>query len=452
MNLPLPQPSNTDPWPEILHLMQQRVTFKGQALTGATEVQLRGFVAWMIQSMPAVVGSGDPDSKANSFLLWLRSEQRYEADPETRMKQQAAMAQAPANPVSSQAVPQQAQVITPQPAAATPAAPGAPAPADAEGGPGMTCPECQTVVSGMRGYKRHVTMTHKTEWPAFCAKHGLDPKTALAGGAPPVQAQQPAAAPPPPPAAPSVPPMYQASQPPQPFVAPAPPQMPTPAAVVQSAPTTPMAGMAPPMQPVPTHALPPMAAPGPMVAFNPAAPAPGPAISPGLPGQQAIPFQPQPQGPVMQQPAPAPQQPAPAPVYQQPATPAPTLSFAGPSRDDLARMLGGAVDLIIVRLLDAAQITQQLQGRVDVNQMAAMAEAKARAELKVSELASIQYGVGKQVAQRHFAELLTAAPGCYMLLNGYDPILPDGYLDILAARVTKFHMVTDGGRQVTTIF
>lgn len=423
MNLPLPSASNADPWPEILHLIPQKITFKGQVVAGDVNT-LKGFANWLMQNMQAVVGSGDADSKAQSFLLWLRSEQRYEADTATRMAQQAAATVAPPNPISSQTVTQQAQMPAPV------AAPVAPA-AEADEGPGMTCPECNTTVKGVRGYKRHVTMTHKTEWPAFCTKHGLDAKTALPGAAP-----APVAAPavvPAPPVAQAVPPMYQAQGPAQPFVAPAPPPMPVnmpiPAATVQAAPSTPMAGMSTPPQQIPSH--------GPMVAFDPnAVPV---AISPGLPGQQTVPFQ-QPPMQVMQH----------APVIQQAPAAAPNLNFTPPSREDLAKMLGGAVDLIMVRLLDAAQIN--LAGRVDVNQMAAVAEAKARSEMKVADLAQASYGQGKQAAQRHFAELLTAAPGCYLLLNGYEPLIPAGYLDILAARVTKFHIVTDGGRQTTTIF
>jgi hypothetical protein len=184
-----------------------------------------------------------------------------------------------------------------------------------------------------------------------------------------------------------------------------------------------------------------------MVAFNPAAPAPPPVINPGLPGQQQVPFQAPPQMPPMQ--APAMMQPQAAPVPP-PVPGSSPVALAGPSRDDLAKMLGGAVDLIIVRLLDAS--TVNLAGRVDVNQIAAVAEAKAKSEMKVVDLAQASYGAGKQAAQRHFAELLTAAPGCYLLLNGYEPIIPAGYLEILAARVTKFHIVTDAGRQTTTIF
>lgn len=113
-------------------------------------------------------------------------------------------------------------------------------------------------------------------------------------------------------------------------------------------------------------------------------------------------------------------------------------------------MLGGPVDLIVVRLLDAAAV--DLKGRVDVNQLAAVAAAKAKSEMKVLDLAQSQYGQGKQAAQRHFSDLLTQTPNVYLLLNGYDPILPDGFLEILAGRVVRFHIVQDQGRSIIDIF
>ena len=448
MNLPT---AYVDPWAQILHLLPQKVTYKGATVTGDVN-QLKGFAAWLMQQLPGVVSDGDPEHRANVFLLWLHSETRYEADQATRMAQQAQVQVAPVNPISHQTVPQQAQMAAPipQPVAATPTAE-----AEADSGPGLVCPECQTKTSGLRGMKRHVTMTHKVDWPAFCTKFGLDQKTGVAG-APPVAGMvvaAPAAVPAPPTAAP-VPPMFQASGPAQPFVAPAPPPMPAPFNPAAQAPApfnpppmampSPAAVVAAPAAPLSlstTQAMPS----GPMVAFDPNA------VQPGLPGQQQVPFAaPQPVAQIPQQPVwQPPQQPVAPPQFQQQAV-AQVVPLGGPSREDMARMLGGAIDLIIVRLLDAATIN--LQGRADVNQLAATAELRARAELKVSELATIQYGVGKQTAQRHFGELLSQTPGCYMLLNGYNPILPDGYLDILAARVTKFHIVTDGGRQTTTIF
>lgn len=430
---PLPSASGTvDPWPEIIHIIPQKITYKGAPVAGDANT-IKGFAGWLIQSLPAVCASGDAETKANCLLQWLRSETHYEADQATRMQQQAQVQQPPSNPISSQTVPQQAQMAppTPQPVAAP-----APAAESEEAGPGMTCPECGTKVSGMRGYKRHTTMTHKVDWSAFCTKHGLDQKTGLPGATPAAAPAQPQQIPPAPIASP-VPPMFQASGPAAPFVAPAPPPMPSPAASVAAAPSVPTMGMAVAPQPIPSHAPP---AP-PMVAFDPNAPVPGQQT---IPFQQPAPVQPQfqyPQQPqaVIPQAAPAQAAPAQAPVQA-----------GGPTREDLARMLGGAVDLIVVRLLDAA--TVNLQGRVDVNQIAAVAESRARTEMKVADLAQSSYGQGKQAAQRHFAEILTQTPGCYLLLNGYEPILPSGYLEILAARVTKFHVVTDSGRQTTTIF
>ncbi len=406
MNLPQ---AATSPWPEILHLVQQKVSYQGKPVVGDPE-KLKGFANWLMQQLPAVVGNGDADHRANMLLLWLRSEPAYEADSATRMKAQASVVQAPINPISHQTVPQQAQMAppVPQPVAAAVETP--------ETGPGLVCPKCQTKASGIRGMKRHVTMSHQTEWAAFCTEVGVDQKTFAPVGIP-----QPVAAPvavPAPPVAAPVPPMFQATGPAEAFVAPAPPQMPmampVPQAVVPAAASMPMTGMAIAPQAIPTHAPP---AP-PMVAFDPSV------IQPGLPGQQAIPFAAQP-----------------VPV---------AVQTGAPSREDLARMLGGPVDLVMIRLLDAAVFP--LQGRADVNQLAAVAEAKARAEMKVTDLAQSAYGQGKQAAQRHFAELLTQAPGCYLLLNGYEPMIPSGYLEILAARVVKFHIITDNGQKHTTVF
>jgi hypothetical protein len=439
MNLPLPSTGTVDPWPEILSLLAQKVTYKGQPIVGAAE-QIQGFARWMMQSLPGVVPDGDPDTRATCFLNWLRSEPgRYEADTATRMAQAQPAAPPqptapPANPISDQTVAQQAQPIAP-PAPAAPAAGE-----EAAAGPGLTCPECGATLKNLTGMKRHCTMTHKADWASIAQKHGLDINTGLKLGNAPVQAA-PAApvAPPPPPSAAPVPPMFgsqgQATAAPS-FVTPGVPgqntipftvpSMPQPPAQVTAAPQAPMSGPATPAFTPPTFAQapqapvappqpPPQPAPGPMVAFNPA---------------QA------------------------APVSFPPAQPqvqmAPVAPGGAPTRESMAQMLGGAVDLIVVRLLDAAAVN--LAGRTDVNQLALLAEARAKQEQKVVDLAQSAYGQGKQAAQRHFADLLTQNPGCYMLQNGYEPILPAGYLEILAARVTKFHIVTDSGRQTTTIF
>jgi hypothetical protein len=183
--------------------------------------------------------------------------------------------------------------------------------------------------------------------------------------------------------------------------------MPQPPAQVAPS-NIPMTGMAPAPFVPPSFTAPPppaAAAPGPIVAYNP--------------------------------------NPAPAPAPAAVATGAPT-------REALAQMLGGPVDLFVVRLLDAASV--KLDGRTDVNQLAMVAEQRAKAEMKVADLAQASYGAGKQAAQRHFADLLTQNPNCYMLQNGYDPIIPDGYPAILSSRVVRFHIATDNGRQITTIF
>jgi hypothetical protein len=459
----LPSVGTTDPWPEILHHLSTKVTFKGQPVVGPAE-QIQGFARWLMQQMPGVVPAGDPETRANCFLGWLRSESTYEADEAARMAAAAAIKQAPPNPISDQTVPQLAQpVAAPAPAPVAPAAPAAPG-EEAAAGPGLTCPECGATLKNLTGMKRHCTMTHKADWSVIAQKHGLDISTGgKLNGAPSVAAQAaPAApvAPPPPPSAAAVPPMFgapgQATSAPPSFAAPPPPQvgqtsisfqppqvpampppmhaptmfqqMPAPPAQVAAAPQAPMSGPAAPQFTPPSFTPPqqfvqqPTA--GPMVAFNP----------------NAQPAAPQPFAATFGTPntAPAPQQAAPQ-------------VFAGaPTRESMAQMLGGAVDLVVVRLLDAA--TVKLDGRTDVNQLALLAESKAKAEQKVVDLAQSAYGAGKQAAQRHFADLLTQHPNCYLLQNGYEPILPAGYLEILAARVTKFHIVTDSGRQTTTIF
>jgi hypothetical protein len=295
-------------------------------------------------------------------------------------------------------------------------------------------------------------MTHKAYWASVSQKHGLDINTGLKLGAAPVQAAPAApATPPPPPSAAPVPPMFgaqgQATAAPS-FVAPGVPgqntipftvpAMPQPPAQVAAAPQAPLSGPATPAFTPPTFAQapqapvaapqpPPQPPPGPMVAFNPAAATAPVSFPPAQPPQQ------------------------PAQGYAAPQIPLQPVAPGGaPTRESMAQMLGGAVDLIVVRLLDAAAI--KLDGRADVNQLALLAEQRAKQEQKVVDLAQSAYGAGKQAAQRHFADLLTQYPGCYLLQNGYEPILPAGYLEILAARVTKFHIVTDSGRQTTTIF
>lgn len=148
------------------------------------------------------------------------------------------------------------------------------------------------------------------------------------------------------------------------------------------------------------------------------------------------------------------QQPAPQFVNLTGLGPHPTAVIvpapgAPPSRAELAKMLGGEVDLIVVRLLDAGGIN--LAGRADVNQLAMLAEKQAKAEMKINDLAQGAYSAGKQAAQRHFGQLLNSTPGCYLFMNGYEPIIPDGYLPILVARVTRLHNITDGGNKTDTI-
>ena len=441
-----PSAGTTDPWAEILHHLSTKVTFKGQPVVGPPE-QIQGFARWMMLQLPGVVPTGDPETRANCFLNWLRSETKYEADEATRLPQvPATSTQAPPNPISDQTVPQLAQPVAPPApvpvAVAHPTVPGEEPAAVA----GLICPECGAPLKNLTGMKRHCTMTHKADWSAIAQKHGLDISTGYKlNGAPPAPAAP--VAPPPPPSASAVPPMFgapgQASAAPPMFTAPAPPPvgqtsisfqpqtMPAPPAHVAAAPQAPMSGPAAPMFQPPSFTPPqPVAPAAPMFqppAFTPLASAPTNFFEAQPAAAPLVAFNPN-----------ATQQPAPA-------------VFAGaPTRESMAQMLGGAVDLLVVKLLDAANV--KMDGRVDVNQLAMLAEQRAKAEQRVVDLAQSSYGAGKQAAQRHFADLLTQTPNCYMLQNGYDAILPDGYLTILAGRVTKFHIVSDNGRQITTIF
>ena len=71
-------------------------------------------------------------------------------------------------------------------------------------------------------------------------------------------------------------------------------------------------------------------------------------------------------------------------------------------------MLGGEVDLIVVRLLDAGGIN--LQGRADVNQLAMLAEQMAKAEMKIQDLAQGAYSAGKQAGTALFRPVAQQGP------------------------------------------
>ncbi len=178
-----------------------------------------------------------------------------------------------------------------------------------------------------------------------------------------------------------------------------------------------------PSAPVPTY-LPvgPVAPPVVYAPQQPAALAPAPALVPAfnVPNQRNDP-----------------------PITAQPVAP-PSQAPLGLDRASAARALGGEVTLVVVRLLEAN--TAPLTGRIDANQLAMLAQESAKKEQRIIDLAQAQYGAGKQAAQRHFASLLTQNPHCFLLMNGYDMILPPEFIDILVARTTLLLHVTDQGR------
>lgn len=438
---------------QIVPLVRQRVTYNGVGIAGSDET-VAGFCVYLAQKLSF---TGDAIAQQTALLNWLKNLTAvYEADDAVRMKAAATVQQAPSNAISSQTSP---QVMQP-PAAAAP-----PAETEEVNAPALACPDpsCKTTAKGLRGIKRHVTQTHQADWPAFCSRYGADPKTGLPGASAPQQ-QTLAVATPPPPAAPPVPPMFQASGPPAPFVAPPPPPLPIvtggqTGGVSSVQPTTPAWGV-PAQQQMP---VPPAVVPAQPIPAFPTAPAPGPVVM-FDPAQVTVPAQPPAWGMPAGIPATAPQPPPPPTTFQpmQQMLPQAPVSFpaavlvqpapapgAPPSRAELAKMLGGEVDLIVVRLLDAGGIN--LTGRADVNQLAMLAEKQAKAEMKINDLAQGAYSAGKQAAQRHFGQLLNSTPGCYLFMNGYEPIIPDGYLPILVARVTKLHNITDGGNKTDTI-
>jgi hypothetical protein len=379
-------------------LIPQKIRKAGQP------VDIQVAYGHLYHTLPEVAGYALPAERVQAIVAWLQAlPSIYDLDPAYRAQ---ASAQAPINPVSDRTTP---QVAAPAPAPAPVPAPAAgddDGPAEA----GLIDPTDGSAVKSLRGLKRRVTMTHKTDWGAFCQQHGLDPATGRKsdGTLPPSGVPAATATPtqPPPPTQP-LPPLAGMQGAPVPVQ---PQAMPTPPAQVQGAPVLGVQQTLPgsnvPQQPI-------MGAPVPaFIPPNTPVPAPQP---------PAVMYQPQAQ--------PQPQAPAPATAPAQAPAPAQT-----PTRVEVARMLGGEVQMVVCRLLDAQ--TAPIQGCVDANQLAMLAEKQARAECKVTDLSDAAYAKGKQTAQRLFGEYLTKAPRIVLFQNGYEPILPSGYLEILASRVT----------------
>lgn len=465
---------------EIIKLIPTKLTWQGAVCVGTPEY-LGQVLNWMWGNIPAVTSLADPSQKMVALHNWIRNLPGvYELDDAARA---AKVQQAPPNPVSDQVTPQVATVPVVAPVVPPPAAEG-----DANNEPEepMLDPTDGTKCKNLRGLKTRVTKTHKSDWGPFCQQHGLDPltgrpngKVAPVGGPiapmtpPPASAPLPALvgmgapvgtpAVVPPPAAPSntgiIHPIIPATNNPPPlYVAPGQPsqeylqaqqgqQMPVPPA---QQPTSPVQ-FTPTFVPQQPAALPVTL---PVPQQQPAVPNMGIGFQPTFqPPVAPLPLVVQPQNPFQQEAdtriaaaAPAPHwatvgaQPQ-APVAQQPV---------GMDRKAMAQMLGGPVNLIVVRLLEINSVN--LGGGVDANQLALLAEKNAREELRIIDLAAASYGAGKQAAQRHFAALLSKHPNCYLLMNGFEFIIPDGFLDILIARTVFVLHVSDRGGNVEIKF
>ncbi len=412
MNQPFPGAAPAALTPEQMRSqaaneIRGKLTFAGRAVVGREDE-----VDWLIANL-SFIKNLPPEQKLQHLLGWLATITTYELDDNLRAQQAT---QPPANPISDATTPQQA---APAPAPEKPvkekkakAEKEADEP-EAEYKP-LKCPQCGDKASSLRGLKRHVTMTHKATWADWCKLYLVNPETGeLTNGAAAAPAAQPQAGAPP--QSPAIPPLV--GQAPSAVVAPQ--AMPTPTAaplspvgfVPTAAPTAPPAPITPMFQPEPT---PPTALPVP--------PAPAmvqPPILATIPSQNGLP----------------------QPVAQvQPGT---------MHRSELAQALGGAVEALYVKVLDAIHIDRSQYW--DANQLSLLAEQSARNELRIIDLAAGAYGAGKQAAQRHFAQLLTQYPRVVVYWNGYEPVLGKDYIDILSARLTKVTTFGDKGNNPITV-
>lgn len=294
---------------------------------------------------------------------------------------------APASPFSTQSAPQVAKLA---PTAVDPIKEEKHAELSAE--KPYLDPRDGTAYETLRGLKSHVTRAHKdiSSWSQFCATYGLDADTGVKAGQKP---PEPIAANPPvaPPVSPNIVPMFG-------------------------------------QQTIPVQQAVPMFAPA-----RADMPSPAPVQSPDVPvytgnrtgGESA--------------------------KYNTDNTNYVEATAQTPASDrvEIAKMLGGSVDILILRMLDASTVS--LSGRTDLNQLVAMAEQNAKNEMAIRDLAQGAYGAGKQAAQRHFGLLLTQYPKTYLLLNGYEMIIPADYFHIACARITKAVLISEQGRTATSL-
>ena len=433
----------------IMGLVPKKLTYQGTPCAGTAE-QIGAVVNWLWNSLPAITAVPDQAQRLVVLHKWLEGiVGTYEVDDATRAAAPA-LQQAPPNAVSDQKTPQVA--VMAQPIVAPVATPEGEAEA-ATGEPPVIDPVDGTVCKSLRGLKTRATKTHKTDWPAFCQQHGLDQATGRKAGAPVPVAPGIMAPPSPPPISQPLPALVGQGAP---VTAPSntlygPDGKPTPAyaaaqaAAAQDMPSPPAQQPTAPVQFTPTFCPIPQAVPTPPAVlapletflskagwYDPVFPTP-PAYLP--PADNTPSFAPPSTGHTSIQSM---------PVAGNMGIGQPAGIPAGLDRAGMAQALGGAVTLIVCRLLEAG--SANLTGRVDANQLSLLAEKAAREEMRIVDLAQGSYGSGKQAAQRHFAELLTKYPHCYLLMNGYEPILPAGFLEILIARTVHVYQVTDQGR------
>lgn len=418
---------------QAVALIPEKIRWQGHKPASAEHAQST-FDWLMAKSRSESIGFNDGDL-ALTMLAWLESlkaENPFELDEATRAQKTP---QPPPNPISDQKTQQVAQIVPPPVA---PTVPGS-EPEEKEGKGEFVDKLTGYVCSSLRGLKSKVSKTHKKDWTAYCQEVGYDLETGkpatgapVAAQAPGIGAQIPTAAPP---AGPGVPPLVgQQSQ--APVVAqqqlyapqdyPAPPvgpvaqvQMPTPLSAAQVPAGVPYPiGMAPATLGVTVH-------PTGTMQIAPAGQHSGMVAPPAM--MQAVPQLP-------------PQQP-----MQQALTP--TTAISSFSRAENAKLLGGEVDLVLVRLTDAGAVP--LTGRVDANQLAILAQQQALQSL--TSIEDMKFRKDKQIAQRLFGEMLTKHPGIFILQNGYDLILPEGFLEVIAARATSVYIAKDQGQSFTTI-
>jgi hypothetical protein len=432
---------------DILALIPQKLTWAGALCTG-DNARLGEIAFWLLSNVPAVAGLADQNQQLVALHNWLREiKTTYELDAATRATQQTP----PVNPVSDQTTPQVAQEIkVPEPVKKE---------EEEEGGEALVDPVDGTRCKSLRGLKTRVTKTHKSDWGPFCAQHGLDPLTGKKGAEGTVRTAPIAPTSTPPASAPlpaligqgaavdaSAIPAYNSLYGPDGKPTPAyaaaqqaaSEQMPVPPKQQPSSPVSVTPMFQPTTQPQPQNTIAP---------YIPAATSIVPISN--LPHTPAAAFVASTTPPIQPTPSPVPYTPSPTPVPQN--TQSQKINIApGLNRAQMAQALGGEVRMIVCRLLEVNNVN--LTGCTDANQLALLAEKLARDEMRIVDLAQAQYGAGKQTAQRHFADLLTKYPNCYMLMNGFEPILSAGYLEILIARTTYVYHVSERGGAVEIKF